>query len=45
MNTAFRFNPDVEYQMYSTWTRLTSDPLRTPLTDAYRLERIEILAK
>ncbi|WP_372838420.1 hypothetical protein [Phaeovulum sp.] len=43
--TAIRFQPDVEYQMFSTWTRLTSDPLRTPLTDAYRLERIEIQPK
>ncbi|MDG1115780.1 MAG: hypothetical protein P8N72_01445 [Flavimaricola sp.] len=39
--TAMAFNPDRNYQMYSTWSRLTSDPPRGPYTDAYRLERIE----
>ena len=39
--TAMVFDPDRNYQMYSTWTRLTSDPARGPYTDAYRLERIE----
>ncbi|WP_373356074.1 hypothetical protein [Pseudoroseicyclus sp. CXY001] len=39
--TALAFNPDRVYQMISTWTRLTSDPPRTELTDAYRLERVQ----
>jgi len=39
--TAVRFNPDITYQMYSAWTRLTSDPARTDLTDSYRLERVQ----
>ena len=39
--SAMRFDPDVTYQMFSMWGRLTSDPQRTPLTDSYRLERLQ----
>ncbi|MGZ9812182.1 hypothetical protein ACXN5S_17100 [Pseudoroseicyclus sp. H15] len=39
--TAMTFDPDRTYLMYSTWTRLMSDPPRGPLTDGYRLERVE----
>ncbi len=39
--TALRMNPDATFVMVSSWTRQTSDPARTPLTDGYRLERIE----
>lgn len=43
--TAMNMRDDIRYRMYSTWTRLTSDPQRTPLTDAYRLERVELRAE
>ncbi|MBE2276851.1 MAG: YdeI/OmpD-associated family protein [Rhodobacteraceae bacterium] len=39
--TAFRTTPDATFAMVSSWTRQTSDPARTPLTDGYRLERVE----
>ncbi|MBI1417673.1 MAG: hypothetical protein GC146_10670 [Limimaricola sp.] len=40
--TAMRFSPDITYKMYSTWTRLTSDPARTRLTDGFRMERVQM---
>jgi hypothetical protein len=39
--TAVNMRTNTSYQMISIWSRLTSDPQRTPLTDAYRLERIQ----
>lgn len=39
--TAINMQTETRYRMVSIWSRLTSEPPRTPLTDAYRLERIE----
>jgi hypothetical protein len=39
--TAIRYDPEITYKMFSNWTRLTSDPARTGLTDGYRLERVQ----
>ncbi|WP_333818027.1 hypothetical protein [Tabrizicola sp.] len=39
--TAINMQTETRYRMISIWSRLTSDPPRTPLADAYRLERIE----
>lgn len=39
--TVATVNPEKEYKMYGLWARITSDPARGPLTDSYRLVRVE----